>query len=146
MSVVPPPISTIIEPRASAIGSPAPIAAATGSSIRNTRRAPAESPASCTARRSTGVALAGTQIMMRGPVKIPRRLTRRMKCLIISSAALKSAITPSRSGWMVSILLGVRPSIVLASWPTAITWRSPSRWLVTATTEGSSRTIPRPGT
>ena len=39
-SVVPPPISTTIEPVGSVTGSPAPIAAAIGSSIRNTRRAP----------------------------------------------------------------------------------------------------------
>ena len=40
-SVVPPPMSTTIEPVGSVTGRPAPIAAAIGSSIRNTRRAPA---------------------------------------------------------------------------------------------------------
>ena len=43
ISLVPPPISIIIEPVASEIGSPAPIAAAIGSSINCTLRAPAAS-------------------------------------------------------------------------------------------------------
>src|SRR5580700_5566676 len=54
-AVVPPPISTTIEPVGSVTGSPAPIAAAIGSSIRNTRRAPALSADSWIARRSTAV-------------------------------------------------------------------------------------------
>ncbi len=41
ISTVPPPISMTIDPRASKIGAPQPIAAATGRSIRNTSRAPA---------------------------------------------------------------------------------------------------------
>src|ERR671933_780136 len=52
-SVVPPPMSTIIDPVGSVTGSPAPIAAAIGSSIRKTRRAPALSADSWIARRST---------------------------------------------------------------------------------------------
>ena len=40
-SEVPPPTSTTIEPVGSVTGSMAPIAAAMGSSTRNTRRAPA---------------------------------------------------------------------------------------------------------
>ena len=40
-SVVPPPMSTTIDPIGSATGSPAPIAAAIGSSISDTRSAPA---------------------------------------------------------------------------------------------------------
>ena len=40
-SVVPPPTSTTMEPVGSVTGRPAPIAAAIGSSIKNTRRAPA---------------------------------------------------------------------------------------------------------
>ena len=52
-SVVPPPMSTIMFPVGSAIGRPAPIAAAIGSSIRYAWRAPAERVASSTARRST---------------------------------------------------------------------------------------------
>src|SRR5512134_1691556 len=65
-SVVPPPMSTTIEPLASLTGNPAPIAAAIGSSIRNTCEAPAASADSLIARRSTCVEPHGTQMMMRG--------------------------------------------------------------------------------
>src|SRR5205823_2561056 len=51
-SVVPPPTSTIMLPPGSWIGSPAPIAAAIGSSIRYTSRAPACMAESRTARFS----------------------------------------------------------------------------------------------
>jgi len=66
ISVVPPPMSTTIEPRASSTGRPAPMAAAMGSSIRNTSRAPAPRADSRIARRSTWVDLQGTQISTRG--------------------------------------------------------------------------------
>ena len=124
-SVVPPPISTTMEPVGSVTGRPAPIAAAIGSSIRNTRRAPALSALSWIARRSTAVEPEGTQMIIRGLAKPRRGCTRRMKCLIISSATSKSAITPSRNGRIASMLPGVRPTICLASSPTARTWRRP---------------------
>ena len=54
-SVVPPPISTTMLPEGSVTGSPAPIAAAIGSSISSTFRAPALSALSWMARRSTAV-------------------------------------------------------------------------------------------
>ncbi len=54
-SDVPPPMSSTIEPRASCTGMPAPIAAAIGSSMRYTLRAPAPSADSRIARRSTWV-------------------------------------------------------------------------------------------
>ena len=60
-SVVPPPMSTTMLPCASATGRPAPIAAAIGSSISDTCRAPAASVASSTAFRSTSVIPLGTQ-------------------------------------------------------------------------------------
>ena len=66
-----------------------------------------------------------------------------MKCRSISSVTSKSAITPSFSGRMAWIVPGVRPSMRLASIPTA--WTSPVRES-TATTEGSDSTIPRPRT
>ena len=44
-----------------------------------------------------------------------------MKCLIISSVTMKSAITPSFRGLTADIFPGVLPSIVLASSPTART-------------------------
>ena len=65
-SVVPPPISTIIDPVGSATGNPAPIAAATGSSIRNTLLAPAASADSLIARLSTFVAPVGTHMTICG--------------------------------------------------------------------------------
>src|SRR5215210_4765767 len=66
-----------------------------------------------------------------------------MKCRSISSVTSKSAITPSLSGRMAEIVPGVRPSIRLASIPTA--WTSPVRESI-ATTEGSESTMPRPRT
>src|SRR6266850_1436417 len=65
-SVVPPPMSTTIEPVASATGRSAPMAAAMGSSIRYTWPAPAPIADSRIARRSTCVEPQGTQMMMRG--------------------------------------------------------------------------------
>ena len=66
ISAVPPPISTTIDPLASVTGKSAPIAAAIGSSIKNTCRAPADNADSRIARRSTGVEPYGTQITIRG--------------------------------------------------------------------------------
>src|SRR4029077_4131747 len=57
------------------------------------------------------------------------------------SVTLKSAITPSFMGRMATILPGVRPSISLASRPTATT--SPLVLLM-ATMEGSFTTMPLP--
>ena len=131
-----------MDPVGSVTGIPAPIAAARGSGIRKTLRAPALSADSWMARRSTGVEPRGTQTMIWGFAK-PRRLcTLRMKCLIISSAISKSAITPSRSGRIASIPPGVRPSIDFASSPTASTCRRPLEETV-ATTDGSLSTMPR---
>ena len=65
-SVVPPPISIIIDPFASIIGRLVPIAAAKGSSMRNTFLAPAARPVSKIAFLSTGVELTGTQIISLG--------------------------------------------------------------------------------
>src|SRR4029077_4502440 len=60
-SVVPPPMSTTIVPCASATGSPAPIAAAIGSSRSEPLRTPAASVASSTVFRPTSVTPLGTQ-------------------------------------------------------------------------------------
>src|SRR5207342_2576832 len=57
------------------------------------------------------------------------------------SVTLKSAITPSFMGLMATMLPGVRPSISLASLPTAST--SPV-FLLIATMEGSFTTMPLP--
>ena len=68
-SEVPPPMSTIMFPEGSVMGSPAPMAAAMGCSIRYTSRAPALSAASRTARFSTSVMPEGMPMMMRGRAK-----------------------------------------------------------------------------
>ena len=54
---MPPPISTIIEPLGSLTGSPAPIAAAIGSSINETFLAPAAKAESCIALLSSPTAI-----------------------------------------------------------------------------------------
>ncbi len=66
MSAVPPPMSTTMWPSGWVMSTPAPMAAARGSSMRYTRRAPAWMPASITARSSTSVMPEGTQITTRG--------------------------------------------------------------------------------
>jgi hypothetical protein len=66
-----------------------------------------------------------------------------MKWRSISSVTSKSAITPSFRGRIAEIVPGVRPSIRLASIPTACT--SPERESI-ATTDGSDSTMPRPRT
>ena len=66
ISLVPPPMSMIMFPDGPLIGTLAPIAAASGSSIRYASRAPALSAASRTARFSTEVTPAGTLIITSG--------------------------------------------------------------------------------
>ena len=141
-SLVPPPMSTTIEPVGSPTGRPAPIAAAIGSSMRYAWRAPADRHASSTARFSTPVTPDGTQTTTRG---CAQRFwcTFWMKWRSISSVTSKSAMTPSFSGRIAEIVPGVRPSIRLASMPTACT--SPLRESI-ATTDGSDSTMPRPRT
>ena len=77
MSVVPPPMSTTMHPPALVTGSPAPIAAATGSSMSLVSMDPASAVASTTERRSTSVTPAGTQTTTRGRAKLNRPMTRR---------------------------------------------------------------------
>jgi hypothetical protein len=72
-SVVPPPMSTTMFPPGAAIGSPAPIAAAIGSSIGMTLPAPAARVASSAARRSTLVAAEGMQMTAIGLKSRPRK-------------------------------------------------------------------------
>ncbi len=66
ISLVPPPTSTTIRPTGSSMPMPAPMAAAIGSSMRCTRRAPAASEASSTARFSTSVTPEGAHTINRG--------------------------------------------------------------------------------
>ena len=53
-------------------------------------------------------------------------------------------VTEPAGNMIASIPCGVRPSISLASLPTASTRRSPRRSICTATTDGSLLTMPRP--
>ena len=84
MSVVPPPMSATRLPFGLLMSRPAPMAAATGSSMRNTRFAPACVPASMTARSSTSVMIEGTQMTTFG-LNRRKPCTLRMNSLIISS-------------------------------------------------------------
>ena len=75
ISVVPPPISTTMQPPALVTGSPAPMAAATGSSIRRVSIEPASIVASTTLRRSSSVTPDGTHTTTRGRAKLNRPST-----------------------------------------------------------------------
>src|SRR5215204_2852170 len=144
-SLVPPPMSTTMDPWASLTGNPAPMAAARGSSIVYACRAPADSVASLTALSSTPVTPLGTHTTTLGPESERRILlcgcALRMKYESIFSVTSKSAITPSFKGRIATMWPGVRPSILFAADPTATTL---SVLLSMATTEGSERTIPCP--
>jgi len=124
----------------------APMAAAMGSSIRYTSRAPADWADSFTARFSTWVMPVGTQMMMRGRTRRRELWTLEMKWRSMASVTSKSAMTPSFMGRMATMLPGVRPSIFLASAPTASTLLTPRASFLTATTDGSESTIPLPFT
>ena len=63
-------MSTIMLPTASVVGKPLPMAAAIGSSMTVTWRAPALAAAWRTARRSTSVTPEGTQMTTRGRARM----------------------------------------------------------------------------
>ena len=140
-SLVPPPISATMLPEASATGSPAPIAAAIGFSIRLTYRAPALFAASCTALRSTSVTPDGMHIITRALPNGEPLIAFFIKRESMSAVMSKSAITPSLSGFTAVIEPGVRPIICFASLPTATTFGG-FALTSTATTDGSRTTIP----
>ncbi len=140
ISVLPPPMSTIMLPSGASTSMPMPMAAAMGSKMRYTSRPSACSAESRTARSSTSVLPDGTPMTMRREGE-KRRLpvcTILMSPRIICSQAVKSAITPSRRGRMVRMLSCVFSYIIFAFSPTAsiLSVRRSS-----ATTEGSSTTI-----
>ena len=139
-SVVPPPMSTIMEPVGSYTGRPAPSAAAMGSSISSTSCAPALRTASSTARRSTSVTPEGTLMTTRVLENMERLSERKIKLWSISAVISKSAMTPFFSGRTATMEPGVRPIICLAWVPVATTRLV---FTSTATTLGS-RTIMRP--
>src|SRR5215469_15039837 len=78
---------------------------------------------------------------MRGCTRTRRLCAFWIKYVNIFSVTLKSAMTPSFMGLIATILPGVRPSMSLASLPTAST--SPV-FLLMATMEGSLTTMPFP--
>ena len=145
-SVVPPPMSMIMLPVASATGSPAPIAAAIGSSRRITLDAPAPLATSTIDFLSTWVDPQGTQIRTLGfGLKKLLTLTLAMNSCSMRPVLSKSEMTPFFMGRMACRLPGVLPSILFASSPTACT----VRWalfgsVLIATTDGSFRTMPLP--
>ena len=94
---------------------------------------------SFTARFSTWVTSEGIPMMMRGRTMVLRLWALRMKWESIFSVISKSAMTPSFMGRMATMLPGVRPSISLASLPTASTLPVT---LLTATIDGSDTTMP----
>ena len=127
-------------PTGSWIGSPAPMAAAIGCSIRKLAEAPARRAASFTARRSTAVMAEGTQIRTLGRLSRPTP-TRRSSTLSIRSVTSKSVMAPPRSGRSATMYPGVRPIICHASVPMASTSRLRES---SATTVGSLSTRPFP--
>ena len=140
ISVVPPPISTTNVPFGLCGSTPAPIAAATGCSIRYTREAPACKPASMTARSSNSDTSGGTQINKLGRnMLLP--CARLKKARAIAPVISQSVITPPRTGRTASSASGVRPSISRAFSPTLTTCPF---LRCTATTDGSRNTIPFP--
>ena len=142
-SAVPPPMSTIMLPTASVVGRPLPMAAAIGSSMTVTWRAPALAAAWRTARRSTSVTPEGTQMTTRGRARMLLPQAWRMKLCSMAAVTSKSAITPSLRGRTATMEPGARPMTALASWPTLRT-RSSSLRGSTATTLGSRMMMPRP--
>ena len=144
ISVVPPPTSTTMWPLASSMGRFAPRAAASGSSIRYTRRAPASMAALMTVRSSTSVTPEGTQMTTRGlGLKMEDLTALRNRCWSIWTVISWSEMTPSFRGRMATTLPGVRPSMFRAAAPTC---RILPVFLSTATTEGSRMTTPWPST
>ena len=140
ISVLPPPMSTIMLPSGASTSRPMPRAAAIGSYIIYTSRPPACSLESRTARISTSVEPEGMHTTIRSEGENQRRLLLTIFTIprIICSAALKSAITPSRSGRIVRMPGDSLPSIWRAIVPTA---NSLSVLFSIATTLGSSTTI-----
>ena len=147
-SVVPPPMSTIMLAVGSTIGRLAPMPAAIGSSTRYTRRAPARSAESSTARFSTAVMPEGTAMTTRGPNGVCLPCTLRMKYASIASVISKSLITPSLSGRIGGDRTG-RACRAFPWPPSPRRCRSCRTTLVpffTATTLGSFSTMPSPRT
>ncbi len=122
MFVVPPPTSTTRCARSSSNARPAPIPAASPSSMRSVRRPPASYAASRTERCSTAVAEPGMPTT-KWPKRIPS-VTWPIKERSIFRVTSKLKIVPLRIGRCTSMARGSRPRSFNALWPTQTT--SPS--------------------
>src|SRR5436190_992043 len=108
-SLVPPPMSTTIEPLAASTGSPAPMAAAIGSSISATCRAPADRHASSTARCSTLVIPDGAHITTRGRANLrwwARRRKYRSICSEVATTTQPAAPEHAVASFAKALFLG----------------------------------------
>ena len=114
MSVVPPPISTIIQPVVPSTSIPAPIAAAIGSSSIYTSLGPRFVTTSSTALFSTSVTPLGTPIATLALILPLCPIICLKKVASISAAISKSDITPSSRGFTTLICAGALPSISFA--------------------------------
>jgi hypothetical protein len=142
-SVVPPPMSTTNPPAPPVRSNPAPAAAATGSSISRTLYRGRRTPSAATIdRRSTGVAPLGTQTSALGRSTPNRRVRRKNSCSM-AAVASRSAMTPSRSGWITSMSCGSLSASASAASPTAATFPTAVSMAIAV---GSSSTMPRPAT
>ncbi len=143
-SVVPPPMSTTKPPAPPVRSNPAPAAAATGSSISRTLyRGRRTLSAATMERRSTGVAPLGTHTRASGRSGLAQRRVLRKNACSMAAAASRSAMTPSRSGWITWMSCGSLSARASAAWPTAATLPMPVSMAIAV---GSSSTMPRPAT
>ena len=133
ISVEPAPISTTMVPFGSAIGKPAPIAAANPSLITKIFCAPAFLPISSAAFFSTSDASPGIPITIL-PTVSPSFIPICIALISNACACTTFSITPFFKGLTARMSSGVLPSILLASSPTAKT--SDGSSFFTATTDG----------
>ena len=143
-SVVPPPMSTTKPPAPPVRSNPAPAAAATGSSISRTLYLGRRTLSAATIdRRSTGVAPLGTHTRALGRSGLPRLRARRRNACSMAAVASRSAMTPSRSGWITWMSCGSLSASASAASPTAATLPTAVSMAIAV---GSSSTMPRPAT
>ena len=136
-------MSTTKPPAPPLRSNPAPAAAATGSSISRTLyRGRRTLSAAMIDRRSTEVAPLGTQTSASRRSRPNRRVRRRNSCSM-AAVASRSAMTPSRSGWITWMSCGSLSARASAASPTAATLPTAVSMAIAV---GSSSTMPRPAT
>ena len=137
-------MSTTKPPAPPSRSNPAPAAAATGSSISRTLYLGRRTLSAATIdRRSTGVAPLGTHTRALGRSGLPRLRARRRKACSMAAVASRSAMTPSRSGWITWMSCGSLSASASAASPTAATLPTAVSMAIAV---GSSSTMPRPAT